>query len=182
MRTKVKSEALSREQWTKLLDAMRGTNVRDSVIASVILQGARRAQEVLNIRVEDFDVVKGTLRVIPSKGKGTHQEILVTLPAQLTQEVKKLVGERTEGCLFQTSSGNAVAYRSLYGSIVKAGNRIGLKVHPHCLRASAITAYRQMGLQDFQIQRLTGHASAAMVHAYDKSSNEENASRFASLV
>lgn len=59
---------------------------------------------------------------------------------------------------------------------------MGLKAHPHCLRASVITAYRQMGLQDFQIQRLTGHASAATAHAYDKSSKEENASRFASLV
>jgi len=182
VRTKVKSEALSREQWTKLLETMREINIRDSVIASVILQGARRAQEVLNTRVGDFDGKKGLLRVIPSKGKGTHQEIWVTLPAQLSQEVEKLIDGRNEGFLFRTGSGKAVAYRSLYGSIVKAGRRIGLKVHPHCLRASAITAYRQMGLQDFQIQKLTGHASAAMVHAYDKSSNEENASRFASLV
>ena len=144
--------------------------------------GEKDSRGIEYARIEDFDVKKGALRVIPSKGKGTHQEIWVTLPAQLSQEVAKLIGDRTEGCLFQTSSGKSVAYRSIYGSIVKAGRRIGLKVHPHCLRASAITAYRQMGLQDFQIQRLTGHASTAMVHAYDKSYKAENASRFASLV
>lgn len=59
---------------------------------------------------------------------------------------------------------------------------IPFKVTPHVLRASTVTYLKQQGFQDSDIMKVTGHASAGMVCAYDKSSQESNASEKVQLV
>ena len=51
-------------------------------------------------------------------------------------------------------------------------------VHPHVMRASAITHHRGQGVSDAEIVRLTGQ-SLQMMNRYDKASLAENASRIA---
>jgi integrase/recombinase XerD len=59
---------------------------------------------------------------------------------------------------------------------------VSFKVTPHVLRATAITYLKQQGFADSDIMKVTGHVSAEMVHAYDKSSRADNATKRVSLI
>jgi integrase/recombinase XerD len=59
---------------------------------------------------------------------------------------------------------------------------IPFKVTPHVLRATTVTYLKQQGFADSDIMRVTGHASSALVYAYDKGSRADNASKKVSLV
>ncbi len=69
-------------------------------------------------------------------------------------------------------------------NLAKAGNHaaIPFKVTPHVLRTSTVTYFKQQGFHDSDIMKVTGHASAAMVNAYDKTSLEANATEKVQLV
>lgn len=69
-------------------------------------------------------------------------------------------------------------------TFAKAGEAAGIpfKVTPHVLRASTVTYLKQQGFQDTDIMKVTGHASAAMVCAYDKTAQETNATEKVQLV
>ena len=157
---------------------------RDAAAAALCLQGARRIGEVLSLQIEDVDFPLSQVRVKPSKMRGLNKVIIVTLPDTLRAALMLAAGTRTSGPLFSTSTGKAIDYKQFTYTLKRAAERAGIqkRVHPHCLRASAVTHYRALGFQDFQVQRLTGHASTAMLNAYDKTELSQNASRLASLV
>lgn len=66
----------------------------------------------------------------------------------------------------------------------RAGMLVGIpfKVTPHVLRASTVTYLKQQGFSDSDIMRVTGHASSALVYAYDKGSRADNASKKENLI
>ena len=82
--------------------------------------------------------------------------------------------------MFLTEAGNPVQHTQVYRNMKKAAVAAGIKknVHPHVMRASAITHYRGQGVADAEIVRLTGQ-SIQMMNRYDKTSLAENASRIA---
>lgn len=181
---KVVSEALTQDEWHRLLHEMRLMNQRDATAAALCLQGARRIGEVLCLRIEDVDLEHNQVKVTPSKTKGLQKTIIVTIPESLANSLKAIIGDRTDGYLFATSTGKAIDYKQFTYTLKKAAKKanISKRVHPHSLRASAVTHYRSLGFQDFQVQRLTGHASTAMLNAYDKSEQSMNASKLVALV
>jgi len=184
VRDKVASEALNYTEWQALLTEMRKVNMRDATIAAVCIQGARRIGEVLDAKIADVDPIEKSLKIMSSKGKGLEKIIFVALPDILFCDILALIGDRTTGYLFATKTGRKLDYKQFEYSLKQGAKRakIEKRVHPHCLRASAITHYRSLGFQDFQLQRLTGHASTAMLNAYDKTDQKENISKMAALV
>jgi len=72
----------------------------------------------------------------------------------------------------------------LASTFAKAGIRanIPFRVTPHILRASNVTFLKQQGFTDSEIMKVTGHASAEMIYAYDKTSRAENASKRVNLM
>ncbi|MES2274235.1 MAG: tyrosine-type recombinase/integrase, partial [Chlamydiota bacterium] len=71
-------------------------------------------------------------------------------------------------------------YRVFAGARIDAG--IPFTVHPHVLRASAITYLSAQGFAADQIMRVSGHADAKLVRYYDKTPIEQNPSRDVSLI
>jgi site-specific recombinase XerD len=88
------------------------------------------------------------------------------------------------GTVFITRSGKSVMVTRLAQTFEKAGKEAGIpfKVTPHVLRASTVTYLKQQGFQDSDIMKVTGHVSSAMVCAYDKASQETNATEKVQLV
>lgn len=74
--------------------------------------------------------------------------------------------------------GKPVDLRWLACTFAKAGRLAGVlfRVTPHVLRASPVTYLKQQEFSDSGIMKMTGYANSAMVHAYDKSSHEDNPS------
>jgi integrase len=100
------------------------------------------------------------------------------------EALKAYIGDRT-GLVFVTRNGKKISVDQLENTFSKAGYAAKLpfsKVHPHMLRASAITYLKQLGYSDSEIMKMSGHASAEMVHAYDKSDKADNPSKKVCLV
>ena len=120
---------------------------------------------------------------VQSKTKGAHRETVITYPKSIMNSLKEYIDGR-EGLVFITSSGKVVSRLQVDISFAKAGKKanIPFKVNSHVLRASTVTSLKQQGCTDSDIMRVTGHVSAEMIYAYDKSSRADNASKKVSLV
>ena len=183
VRDKVKSQAMTLAQWTKFLDVLAVVNERDCLIAKVTIQGAKRIEEVLSLTADQISWDRNEITFIQSKTKGVLKEIVITYPPSIMESLKQYIGNRN-GLVFTTSTGGKVSIGQLAKTFEKAGIRanIPFKVTPHVLRASAVTYLKQQGFSDSDIMGVTGHASAEMVYAYDKSSRADNASKKVQLV
>lgn len=184
VRDKVVSEALNRSEWERLIKAMETLNRRDALVVKLCLQGARRIREVLNLQTRQVSIEKRQVTFVQSKTRGIFKETIVTVPEHIAGELKDYIGDRQSGHVFITSSNKPVGYTQILESLQRGGKLalIHKKLHPHVLRTSAITYLRGLGFQDFEIQRLTGHASSQMLNAYDKVDREENVSKRVALI
>jgi integrase/recombinase XerD len=181
VRNTVKSEALSKEEWTNLISTLELINPRDALIVKLCLQGAKRIREVLSLTIDKINFEKLQANFKQLKTKGIVTEIIVNFPVHMGVELKNYIGGRTEGPVFITTTGKAVTYTQIYEALKRAARKLNMKknIHPHVLRCSAITYHRSAGMRDYEILRLTGHSSTQMLNLYDKTSKEENASRIA---
>jgi len=178
IRSTVKSEALEPIEWTRLIDAI--GNSRDALIVKLMLQGAKRISEVLSLTIDKVNFEKRQAQFKQLKTKGEERWLIVNMPENLTAEIKNLIGNRESGFVFLTEEGKPVQHTQVYRNMKKAAGIAGIKknVHPHVMRASAITHHRGNGVSDADLSRLTGQ-SLQMMARYDKASLAENASRIA---
>ena len=174
---KVKTSAMTQAQWLRFFEALEKIAPREALIAKVILQGGKRVSEVLSLQVNQIDWERKKIRFAQSKTKGLKKETVITYPETVMQRLKDYIGSRT-GYVFISRFGKPVDLRWLARMLAQAGEIAGIpfKVTPHVLRASAVTYLKQQGFPDSDIMKITGHANAGMVHAYDKSSREANPS------
>lgn len=180
---KVKTQAMSQVQWIAFLGALEQISSRECLIAKLILQGGKRANEVLSLQTRQIDWDRRKILFEQSKTKGTKKTTVITYPKSVMDKLKLFLGERT-GLVFITRSGKPIMMTRLAQTFDKAGKVAGIpfKVTPHVLRASTVTYLKQQGFQDTDIMKVTGHSSAAMVCAYDKTSQESNATEKVQLV
>ena len=180
---KVHTQAMTQAQWIKFFQALNEINPRDCLIAKVILQGGKRVNEVLSLQTQQIDWNRREITFAQSKMRGLQKETVITYPESIMHQLKDYIGER-KGPVFITRSGKPVLLKQLAITYAKAGYQAGIafKITPHVLRASAVTYLKQQGFSDSDIMRVTGHASAEMVYAYDKSSRADNASQKVNLI
>lgn len=180
---KVQTSAMTQVQWIGFFQALDKINIRDCLIAKVILQGGKRVNEALSIQTHHIDWEQREIAFIQSKMKGMLKTTVITYPESIMNRLRQYIGDR-KGHVFVTRSGKPVLINQLAVTFSKAGQEAGIpfKVSPHVLRASTVTYLKQQGFSDSDIMRVTGHASAEMVYAYDKTARADNASKKVSLV
>lgn len=180
---KVATQAMTNVQWMTFLAELYKINERDCLIAKIILQGAKRVNEVLSLTTDAIDFDKGLITFAQSKTKGLKKFTGITYPKELMEELKSYIGNR-QGLVFVTKHGKRVLPYQLNITFYKAGRKanIPFRVHPHVLRASAITSLKSRGYSADEIQKLSGHASTAQVMAYDKSDYSINISNKVNLL
>lgn len=183
VRDKVDSEAMTQAQWSAFLEALSKINPRDCLIAKIVLQGGKRINEVLFLTTDRISWTDSTISFAQSKTKGVKRYTIITYPKTIMDMLKAYIGGRT-GLVFVTSTGGKIDRNQMAITFEKAGiaARIPFKVTPHVLRASTVTYLKQQGFSDSDIMKITGHASAEMVNAYDKSDRADNASKKVCLV
>lgn len=182
-RDKVNSQAMTLVQWTSFLDALAQINERDCLIAKIVLQGGKRINEVLSLTVDQISWDKNEITFVQSKTKGSKKETVITYSVSVMIALREYIEDRKD-LVFVTATDKKVSVGQLSKTFEKAGLKasIPFKVTPHVLRASTVTYLKQQGFSDSDIMKVTGHASAEMVYAYDKSSRADNASKKVSLV
>lgn len=180
---KVKSNAMTQGQWINFFVALESINSRDSLIAKLTLQGGKRISEVLSLTTSQIDWGRSEITFVQSKTKGMHKETVITYPESIMNDLREYIQER-EGLVFITKFRKRVSLFQLATTFSKAGikAKIPFKVTPHVLRESTVTYLKQQGFADSDIMGVTGHASSAMIYAYDKSIRADNASKKVSLI
>lgn len=201
IRDTVETEAMTREQWTSFLVELQKINSRDCLIAKLALQGCKRINEVLSLQLDQIDWNECQITFKQSKTGIKKKDVIITYPASVMKELKgyievsqelfqNLKKENPENAhlqhnlVFITRSGRKLLTHQVANTFARAGisAEIPFKIHPHVLRASCVTYLKKMGMSDTDIMKVSGHADAEMVAAYDKSSRADNASKKVSLI
>ncbi len=179
----VVTQAMTQAQWLAFFNELYIINSRDCLLAKLALQGGKRINEVLSLTTDKINWNLNRIAFKQLKTRGSIQETVITYPLSIMNELKSYLDGR-DGLVFITRTGKAVPLCQLAKTFSKAGLKayIPFKVTPHVLRASTVTYLKQQGFSDSDIQKVTGHASSEMVHAYDKSSRAENATTKVSLI
>ena len=179
----VVTDAMTQAQWISFFSELKSINGRDCLLAKLALQGGKRIGEVLSLTADkiNWNINQITFRQL--KTRGVFEETVITYPRSIMDELREYIIDR-QGLVFVTRTGKQIPLCQLAKTFAKAGVKanIPFKVTPHVLRASAVTYLKQQGFSDSDIQKVTGHASSAMVNAYDKSSRADNASMKVSLI
>ena len=148
-----------------------------------MLQGGKRSSEVLSLEINQICFQQATISFSQLKNRQTEKRIIITYPQKFMHSLREYIGLR-RGLVFVTSSGKMVGLRQIARTFSQAGLQasIPFKITPHVLRATAVTEYKRLGCSDSDIMKVTGHATAKMIFAYDKSSREDNASKKMALI
>lgn len=184
VRITASTQSLTKVQWTKFLLSLKETSFRDYLVAKMILQGAKRVSEVLTARIEQIDWDKSQIVFKQLKSKEIEKFTIITYPKEFMQELKQYLGERKEGLIFRTRFAQSLTQAHVYRAFAAAGKKSGapFTVHPHVLRASAITYLSMQGYSADQIMKVSGHADAKLVRYYDKTPIENNPSKEVNLL
>ncbi|SCA63446.1 Virulence plasmid integrase pGP8-D [Chlamydiales bacterium SCGC AG-110-P3] len=183
VREKVSTNAMTRAQWIEFFIHLERLNPRDELAGKVMLQGGKRVSEVLQITSEDILWEKRQIQFAQAKTKGYEKYTVITYSERIMERIQSSL-EGRQGHIFVTRTGAPVQRIQLARNFRKAGEIAGIpfRITPHVLRASAVTYLKNQGFPDSDIMKVTGHASAEMIHAYDKSSRDDNLSQKVNLV
>ena len=180
---KCKTPAMTRKQWENFLYELSKINHRDYLIAVLTLQGAKRISEVLSLQVSQINFDTCKIHFVQSKTMGLKKYTVITYPKRIMDLLKEYICNR-QGLVFLTSNQNPVSIIQVSITFSKAGKRaeIPFLIHPHVLRASAVTYLKEQGYTSDDIMKITGHSTTAMVNFYDKSDMSKNPTEEISLV
>jgi integrase/recombinase XerD len=178
------ANALSTEECFRFLSSLKKLNFRDYLVAKATLQGAKRIGEVISARVEDIDWENSRITFLQLKSSEAERRTVITYPKSFMVELKGYLKDRNSGNIFISRNGGHLRQAHLWRSFVTAGvnAEIPFRVHPHSLRATAITHFVERGYSAEQISKVSGHASLKQVVYYDKTEMEKNLTTQISLI
>jgi len=159
----------------KLLARLNGRQdfaaLRDRALLRLLYDLALRRGEVVGLDREDVDLVTGTVAVL---GKGRREKVLLTLPGPTRRALAAWLAVRGEGpgplftALAPGRKGRRLSGAGLYLIVRHLGEEVGVRVRPHMLRHSAITAALDATAGDVRrVQRYSRHRKLDTLLVYD---------------
>jgi integrase/recombinase XerD len=184
VRDKSVTRALKMEEWVSFIRALYRLSYRDYLIAKTIFQGAKRLSEVLGSKIENIDWENCRISFKQLKSKFLEKQTVISYPKEFMEELKRYLNGRCQGHIFVTRGEKAVTQPHIHRSFAYASIRADLpfRVHPHVLRASAITLFIKMGYHSDDIMKISGHCDTKAVLYYDKNKIEENITQQVRLI
>lgn len=143
---------------------------RDTAMIWLLFAPALRRSEVLGITIADLNLAKGKVRIM---GKGRREKESITLPPEVVGALTAWLGFRgtKAGPLFvsvgrKPDLTKAITPRNLFKVVASLGNACGIRVWPHALRHSGITAALDLA-PIRSVQRFSRHADPKTLMVYD---------------
>lgn len=151
-------------------DNVRG--LRDAAMIAVLYASGLRVSELVNLKMDDVDLMRGYLRTV---GKGQKERLvplnekaqsLIAHYLQLSRP--KLLGENESDRLFIRRDGFAISRQSVWKIIKKYGQLCGLSedFSPHKIRHSFATHLLEGGVSLRALQLMLGHSDLATTEIY----------------
>ena len=155
-------------------------STRNELLVRVFYYGGIRRQELCDLDVPDIQWDRE--RVVIRSGKGGKSRT-VLLPSSVLDELKKHLGRRRVGPVFQSErKGKRLSVRGVNHIVATIGERAKITnpnprlkhINPHLLRHSLSRHYLSKGGDIRKLSQLLGHANVAITHAiYGTASEEE---------
>ena len=168
-------ETMNELQTDQLLEGIPSNaprGLRDRAILELLYASGLRVSELVNARLEYFDMENRIIRVV-GKGSKTRlvpvgQKACDAIRAYLEKERPGMVKKRTGGEIFLSARGTKLSTVRIW-QIVKAAARLAgldLNVYPHLLRHSFATHLLSNGADLRIIQEMLGHADISTTQIY----------------
>jgi site-specific recombinase XerD len=170
--------ALSVEQQRRLLRIAERALARDRAIVVMLLYTGLRLPELVALDVNDVRVSPRKGLVIVRSGKGdAYRE--VPLNALVRQVLEEWLTERRKRCgageraLFVGRGGRRLAKRSVDDVVRGLGQDAGVKLSPHTLRHTFLTAMVRQGFDLVLVAELAGHRRLETTRRYSLPSDAD---------
>lgn len=179
-----KTPAISDAQARRFMDSPPSDSVkglRDRAIIACFLYSAMRAEELTRLKVKSLVEIRGAL-YFRVRGKRNKIRNIIVHPIVQTRIFDYLAvaghGEDKDGSLFRPVKNNTTGRlrkhmetSSVFRIIRHYGILSGLKpeqIHPHVMRATAITNALENGADIAKVQEWAGHANISTTRLYDR--------------
>lgn len=158
------------------IDKLKGAcnNPRERAMLELLMSSGVRVNEFINIRLEDIDFIKRTVRV--RKGKGGKERYTYMDEVACNRIIEYLTQYGIEsGFVFVSAKRKTQLTTSGVRSILKQiGNRARIEdVHPHRFRRTLATTLAKRGMEIQKIQQLLGHTSINTTMIYINMDNTQ---------
>jgi site-specific recombinase XerD len=143
-------------------------DIRDAAIIRLMTESMVRAGELLAIATADVDIRAGT--AIVRRGKGGKGRVLPFGPqtgAALDRYARARRRHKFAASpMFWLGARGVLRYDALYTSLKRRGERVGVTVHPHMLRATGAIRWRAAGGSVPGLLTVAGWSSLEMAQRY----------------
>lgn len=151
-----------------------GESAQDRLLVLLLASTALRISEALGIDLEDLTTEGGRHTVVTVVGKGGK---LNTPPLEpdVVAELEEIRRTRSSGPLFISEvTGERMTRQGAARALTRMRNRAGLtaEVHPHVLRATAITNGLREGAPVEQVQRMARHSDPRTTMRYYRAAED----------
>jgi integrase/recombinase XerD len=157
-------KVISKENVLKMIEGI--SNLKHKCIVSLIYSAGLRRSELLNLKIQDIDSDRMTIRILNTKG---GKDRMTTLSKYLLQMLREYFKEyRPKEYLFEGPNRNKYSSTSVTKIVKAAAKKAKISQHvtPHTLRHSFATHLLENGTDLRKIQSLLGHNSLKTTEIY----------------
>lgn len=166
------SKPLSKKECDLLLKKLYELSTRDALVASCLLQGAKRISEVLNLKLHQLNFEKNVI-FFEKLLKGNKVKIMpVFFPAYFMQKLAEYIKismcyRKDSEYVFITNQGKPI-FRTHFGYQLKRASKLAQirKVSPEVLRTTWINFAKKNGIQDSEILKVTGLSDSKLINRH----------------
>jgi len=159
--------------YAKVFEAIEKTeNTKHNLILSVLFGTGIRLSEIIGLRWKDIRREQSDLNPISLhvSGKGKKDRIVPLSKANYDKLIAYCkeynLGCETNKEHFIFANDKPYSKRSVANVVAEAGDRVGIKLHPHLLRHLSFSYLREQGIDLADIQQLAGHSSSSTTMQY----------------
>jgi integrase len=164
-RAKRLPEILTPDELRRILEQAYRDRGLYGLIVRTLFETGLPVSELVAVEVPDVDLSERTLRVRAGKG---GKDRLVLFTADLAEQLRVHLGDRTRGALFESSRAWAFSTRRIQQIVKAVARRAGIDkhIHPHSYRHSMATFLRNQGVALDVVQLLLGHEDPRTTQLY----------------
>ncbi len=181
--TEPRGRALSSDEIAALMDVcltqkQSAIDIRDAALIAILRGSGLRRNEVVQLKIKDFDPGSGALEIHKGK-RGSYRKVYLPDDATMLVEAWLDVRGRKRGPLLcHVRKGGIVELRSLCAdAVLKILNgrskQAGVdKFSPHDFRRTFCSDLLSAGVDIATVQKLAGHSSPSVTSLYDRREEE----------
>ena len=157
-------KVISKESVLKMINCI--SNLKHKCIVSLIYSAGLRRSELLNLKIQDIDSDRMTIRILNTKGGKDRMSNLSKFLLELLREYFKEYKPKVY--LFEGQKGGKYSAGSVLSIVKSAAKKANISQHvtPHTLRHSFATHLLEDGTDLRKIQSLLGHNSLKTTEIY----------------